>query len=275
MSKIMYMDEEYAVPEPSVQSIKNIWFGVCHTASTTQEKVVTTTSGDFVLATGNMVRVQMDYDQSYNGVATLNVDGTGPVDISCSSATATLVNYQRWKNSEVVDFVYNGSRFVMSSKLGADTTHYGVTLLSSATNSTSELHAATPLAVKAAYDLANGKQDALSSMTASEAQTGTATTARSITAATLKSGVEAHSSKATSTTATLASGSWSTNGTQTVNVTGVTASNVIIVAPATTSMDEYVSCKIKCTGQASGTLTFSCTSVPSSAITVNVLIINE
>ncbi|EGB44933.1 phage tail fibre, partial [Escherichia coli H252] len=42
----------------------------------------------------------------------------------------------------------------------------GITQLSSATNSTSEVLAATPKAVKAAYDLANGKQPADATLTA-------------------------------------------------------------------------------------------------------------
>lgn len=47
----------------------------------------------------------------------------------------------------------------------ASTSRYGVTQLSSATNSTSTTLAATPSAVKAAYDLANSKQAALVSGT--------------------------------------------------------------------------------------------------------------
>ena len=45
----------------------------------------------------------------------------------------------------------------------ATTTYYGVTKLSSSTTSTSEVLAATPKAVKTAYDLANGKQNAITS----------------------------------------------------------------------------------------------------------------
>lgn len=47
----------------------------------------------------------------------------------------------------------------------ASTSKYGVTKLSSATNSTSTTLAATPSAVKSAYDLAKGKQDKLTSGT--------------------------------------------------------------------------------------------------------------
>lgn len=48
----------------------------------------------------------------------------------------------------------------------ASTTKKGIVQLSSATNSTSELQAATPKAVKAAYDLANGKYTAQDATTA-------------------------------------------------------------------------------------------------------------
>jgi len=77
---------------------------------------------------------------------------------------------------------------------------------------------------------------------------------------------------ATSATATLAVNDWSSN-TQTVNVTGVTASNNVIVAAAPASQADYTSAGILCTAQGAGTLTFTCTMTPSSAITVNVLII--
>lgn len=76
----------------------------------------------------------------------------------------------------------------------------------------------------------------------------------------------------TGTTASLVVANWSSN-TQTVNVTGVTASNNVIVAPAPASQADYTAAGIICTAQGAGTLTFTCTTVPSSAITVNVLIL--
>lgn len=63
---------------------------------------------------------------------------------------------------------------------------------------------------------------------------------------------------------------WSSN-TQTVNVTGVTATNVVFVSPAPASAADYASAGIICTAQGAGTLTFTCTDVPSNAITVNVV----
>lgn len=76
----------------------------------------------------------------------------------------------------------------------------------------------------------------------------------------------------TSTTATLTSAGWSSL-TQTVSVTGVTASNDVIISPDTSSRDEYISSGVWCASQGSGTLTFTCETDPTSNLTVNVLIL--
>ena len=75
-----------------------------------------------------------------------------------------------------------------------------------------------------------------------------------------------------STMPTLLAASWNSN-TQTVNVTGVTASNIVFVSPAPASASDYAAAGIVCTAQASGTLTFTCATVPSNDITVNVVIL--
>ena len=75
----------------------------------------------------------------------------------------------------------------------------------------------------------------------------------------------------TTATVTLAVNDWSSN-TQTVNVTGVTANNLVQVAPAPSSNSDYVSGGVLCTAQGAGTLTFTCTATPTNAITVNVVI---
>jgi len=72
---------------------------------------------------------------------------------------------------------------------------------------------------------------------------------------------------------TLAVADWA-NSTQTVTATGVTASNNVVVSPAPTSTDDYVSAGILCTAQASNSLTFTCTTTPSTAINVNVLVVS-
>lgn len=75
------------------------------------------------------------------------------------------------------------------------------------------------------------------------------------------------------TAPTLLAANWSSNQ-QTVNVTGVTASNTVIVSPAPASAVEYAACGILCTTQGTNSLTFTCTAVPANALTVNVVILN-
>lgn len=72
------------------------------------------------------------------------------------------------------------------------------------------------------------------------------------------------------TTATLAVADWSSS-TQTVTVSGVTATSVVFVSPAPASASDYASAGILCTAQAANSLTFTCTTTPTNAITVNVV----
>ena len=74
-------------------------------------------------------------------------------------------------------------------------------------------------------------------------------------------------------TVTLTVAGWN-NKTQTVTATGVTASNDVIVAPAPSSIENYTDATIYCSGQWSNSLTFTCDTTPTSAITVNVMIFN-
>lgn len=71
----------------------------------------------------------------------------------------------------------------------------------------------------------------------------------------------------TSATATLTVAGWSSKK-QTVSVTGVTASNLVFVSTNDTGNG------VKCTAQGSGTLTFSCDSVPTASVTVSVAILS-
>lgn len=74
-------------------------------------------------------------------------------------------------------------------------------------------------------------------------------------------------------TATLTVAGWSNNR-QTVNVTGVTASNDVIVTYAVGSKETYTASDIYCYAQGAGTLTFACATTPTAAITANVMIID-
>ena len=64
---------------------------------------------------------------------------------------------------------------------------------------------------------------------------------------------------------------WSNNS-QTITVNGVTTSNDVVISPAPTSIDDYTGAGIKCTAQAANSLTFTCEDIPTSAISVNILI---
>ena len=73
-------------------------------------------------------------------------------------------------------------------------------------------------------------------------------------------------------TGSLTVAGWS-GSTQVLSVTGVTSSRCVIVAPAPDSLEAYAAAGVKCTAQASGKLTFTCQSVPTAALTVNVAIL--
>lgn len=74
------------------------------------------------------------------------------------------------------------------------------------------------------------------------------------------------------TTITLAAADWSSN-TQTVSVTGMTATGVVMVSPDPTDQSAYTSAGIICSAQAAGTLTFTCSTTPSADLSVNVVML--
>ena len=78
-------------------------------------------------------------------------------------------------------------------------------------------------------------------------------------------------------TATLAVASWSGSGpyTQTVSVSGVTASNTVVVAPAPASFTAWGECGVYASAQASGKLTFTAAVKPTAALTAQVLCFNS
>lgn len=74
-------------------------------------------------------------------------------------------------------------------------------------------------------------------------------------------------------TVTLSTSNWSSN-TQTVNVTGVTSGNTILVGYSPESYEAYSDAAIRCVEQDNNTLTFSCESKPSVNVSVNVVILS-
>lgn len=127
-----------------------VFFGTCTTASATAAKVVTTTTGDFTLKEGATVYVLFNKANTSTSRITLNVDGTGNTTVNLSPTDGTV-----FAAEQVICFVYDGESFRVQGGSLATTTYYGLTKLSSSTSSTSTTMAATPSAVKKAYDLAN------------------------------------------------------------------------------------------------------------------------
>ena len=73
-------------------------------------------------------------------------------------------------------------------------------------------------------------------------------------------------------TITLGSADWSNNS-QTVSISGITSDGVVIVSPIPADQSDYASAGILCTAQAEGTLTFTCDTVPSGDVDVNVVML--
>lgn len=74
----------------------------------------------------------------------------------------------------------------------------------------------------------------------------------------------------TAGTVILSASKWS-NKSQTVTVTSMNDSKSVVVQPHDDSSEVYGQCDIKCVTQANNTLTFTCETVPTSDLTVNVL----
>lgn len=74
-------------------------------------------------------------------------------------------------------------------------------------------------------------------------------------------------------TASLTVSGWGTGLTQTVSVSGVTVDNTVFVAPNAASHVAYAEANVRCTGQSSGKLTFTCDEKPTATLTVNVVIL--
>ncbi len=73
------------------------------------------------------------------------------------------------------------------------------------------------------------------------------------------------------TTATLAAASW-TNNAQTVTVTGLGATEDVLVSPAPASWSAWGAAGIRATAQAAGSITFECDTAPSADLTAQLII---
>lgn len=165
-TSLKYAREDHVHPTDTSKADKltGVFYGVCSTAAATQDKEVTI-SGITALETGLNIRVRFSSGQSYNGTPTLNLNSLGAKNIARYGSTGAT-QYE-WSSGEVLDLVYDGTNWIVVNEGHATTSYWGVTRLSSSHTSTSTDRAATPSAVKAAYDLADSKQDAITTGTMS------------------------------------------------------------------------------------------------------------
>lgn len=145
-------DNKDLVTKEYVDKAGIVYYGVCDTAADTKVKEVTI-SGITELFTGLHVRIYFTYAQGYDGQPQLKINNLTAKNIKRYGSTSVDVN--EWYANTVLDMVYTGSVFTLIRGDHASTTYYGVTKLSSAVDSTATNLAATPSAVKSAYDLAN------------------------------------------------------------------------------------------------------------------------
>lgn len=131
--------------------LRGLFYAVCGTAAATQTKAITV-DGITSLYDGLNVRIKFTYGQTYNGQPKLKINSLDAVGI-VYQGTSAAVRYQ-WYAGEVLDLVYDGTNFVILNEGRATTSYWGMTKLSSAISSDNTT-AATPGAVKTAYDLAS------------------------------------------------------------------------------------------------------------------------
>ena len=135
------------IPDDIDYTFDKPYFGVCETAAATQTKVVT--CDEFRLEKGALLAVQFTYANTASSPS-MNVNGTG--EIAICGTNGYYVNANMWTANQMVHFVYNGTWWIALNCLPATTARYGITKLSSSVTSTSASLAATPYAVKLAYD---------------------------------------------------------------------------------------------------------------------------
>lgn len=93
---------------------KEAWFCTSDTAAATAAKTATSTTGTFALQTG--YRIYVKFDNANTAVSpTLNVDNRGAINIKAYGATAPTLS---WVAGDVVEFVYDGTNFIMLPSMG-------------------------------------------------------------------------------------------------------------------------------------------------------------
>ena len=114
----------------AVNAGRRSWYGTCTTAEATSAKEVSDCTG-FVLETGAKVSIRFGYANSASE-PTLNVNSTGAKSIRSSHGGVGTLTY-RWAAGQVVDFVYDGTYWLLQQPWIATTAAYGVSKVASLT----------------------------------------------------------------------------------------------------------------------------------------------
>lgn len=96
--------------DPGPAMAKTPKFATCNTSSGTAIKKATTLNNDFVLQTGAVVFVQFDYITATVTDPKLNVDNTGAKLIKAYGTTKPA---RWWRQGDIVQFVYDGTYWIM------------------------------------------------------------------------------------------------------------------------------------------------------------------
>lgn len=112
----------------AVNAGRRSWYGTCTTAEATSAKEVSDCTG-FVLETGAKVSIRFGYANSASE-PTLNVNSTGAKSIRSSHGGVGTLTY-RWAAGQVVDFVYDGTYWLLQQPWIATTAAYGVSKVAS------------------------------------------------------------------------------------------------------------------------------------------------
>ncbi len=91
-----------------------VWYGTSTTSSSTTSKVATTNDSKFELVTGAKVCIKFTSTNTVSS-PTLNVDSKGAKYIKAYGTTTPTV---WWKAGDVVDFVYDGTYWIMGATEG-------------------------------------------------------------------------------------------------------------------------------------------------------------
>lgn len=155
----------------------SIYFGKCETAASTQIKVIDV-GDDYAKAEGCVLYVWFKYRDTCAYPLMIKIGDDAPEHIHLDAdASAYVCDTMRvWGSNEIVPITWRNNKWVLVHGTRATTTEYGMTKLNTSVSSTSTAMAATPSAVKQAYDkAASADTKATAAAAATAEKTGTFT----------------------------------------------------------------------------------------------------